>query len=81
MRSASTDAWTSSWTNAGICPVGPTETRPDADADADALLAVDVRAPHVLVGALAPAMAERGDGVIVDVGSWMARVGVPAMAL
>ena len=65
--------------NAGIYPVGPTETMPDEDVDA--LLAVNVRAPHVLVGALAPAMAERGDGVIVNIGSWMARVGVPAMAL
>ena len=65
--------------NAGIYPVGPTETL--ADDDLDALLAVNVRAPHVLVGALAPAMAERGDGVIVNIGSWMARVGVPAMAL
>ena len=50
-------------------------------AGVDALLAVNVRAPHVLVGALAPAMAERGDGVIVNIGSWMSRVGVPAMAL
>ena len=65
--------------NAGIYPVGPTEDV--ADADLDALLAVNVRAPHVLVGALAPAMAERGDGVVVNIGSWMARVGVPAMAL
>jgi 3-oxoacyl-[acyl-carrier protein] reductase len=65
--------------NAGIYPVGPTETLPDADLDA--LLAVNVRAPHVLVGALAPAMAERGTGVVVNVGSWMARVGVPAMAM
>jgi 3-oxoacyl-[acyl-carrier protein] reductase len=65
--------------NAGIYPVGPTETLPDADLDA--LLAVNVRAPHVLVGAVAPAMAERGTGVVVNVGSWMARVGVPAMAM
>lgn len=65
--------------NAGIYPVGPTETLPDTDLDA--LLAVNVRAPHVLVGAVAPAMAERGDGVIVNIGSWMGRVGVPAMAL
>lgn len=65
--------------NAGIYPVGPTESV--ADADLDALLAVNVRAPHVLVGALAPAMAERGDGVIVNIGSWMARFGVPAMAV
>ena len=65
--------------NAGIYPVGPTEALPDNDLDA--LLAVNVRAPHVLVGALAPAMADRGDGVIVNIGSWMARVGVPAMAM
>ncbi|SEQ73482.1 SDR family NAD(P)-dependent oxidoreductase [Microlunatus flavus] len=65
--------------NAGIYPVGPTEAL--ADDDLDALLAVNVRAPHVLVGALAPAMAERGDGVVVNIGSWMARVGVPAMAM
>ena len=65
--------------NAGIYPVGPTESLPDEDLDA--LLAVNVRAPHVLVGALAPAMAERGDGVVVNIGSWMARVGVPAMAM
>lgn len=65
--------------NAGIYPVGPTESL--ADDDLDALLAVNVRAPHVLVGALAPAMAERGDGVVVNIGSWMARFGVPAMAM
>ena len=66
--------------NAGIYPGGPTEAL--ADDDLDALLAVNVRAPHVLVGALAPAMADRGDGVIVNIGSWMARVGTsPAMAL
>ncbi|GAB2573551.1 SDR family NAD(P)-dependent oxidoreductase [Microlunatus antarcticus] len=65
--------------NAGIYPIGPTETF--ADDDLDALLAVNVRAPHVLVGALAPAMAERGDGVIVNIGSWMARVGTAPMAM
>ena len=64
--------------NAGIYPAGPTEAL--ADADLDALLAVNVRAPHVLVGAVAPSMVERGAGVIVNIGSWMARVGVPAMA-
>ncbi|MBP1242313.1 3-oxoacyl-[acyl-carrier protein] reductase [Frigoribacterium sp. PvP120] len=61
--------------NAGIYPVGPTADL--ADADLDAVLAVNVRAPHVLVGALAPAMVERGGGSIVNIGSWMARVGVP----
>lgn len=61
--------------NAGVYPVGQTESLPDADLDA--MLATNVRAPHVLVGALAPAMADRGDGVIVNIGSWMARVGSP----
>jgi 3-oxoacyl-[acyl-carrier protein] reductase len=65
--------------NAGIYPVSATETL--ADADLDALLAVNVRAPHVLVGALAPAMAARGTGVIVTIGSWMAAVGSPFGAM
>lgn len=65
--------------NAGVYPIGPTATL--TDADADALWAVNVRAPHLLVGALAPAMADRGTGAVVNIGSWMARVGVPVAAL
>jgi NAD(P)-dependent dehydrogenase (short-subunit alcohol dehydrogenase family) len=65
--------------NAGIYPVGPTEDL--SDDDLDAMLAINVRAPHVLVAALAPAMAERGNGVIVNIGSWMARVGSPFGAM
>ncbi|MQA34942.1 SDR family NAD(P)-dependent oxidoreductase [Modestobacter roseus] len=65
--------------NAGIYPVTPTADLPDADLDA--MLAVNVRAPHVLVGALAPAMAERGDGAVVTIGSWMASVGSPFGAM
>jgi NAD(P)-dependent dehydrogenase (short-subunit alcohol dehydrogenase family) len=61
--------------NAGIYPVGSTAGL--ADADLDAILAINIRAPHVLVASLAPAMAERGSGSIVNIGSWMARVGVP----
>ncbi|WP_033338369.1 SDR family NAD(P)-dependent oxidoreductase [Catenuloplanes japonicus] len=64
--------------NAGIYPATATDAL--ADADLDAMLAVNVRAPHVLVAALAPAMAARGDGVIVNIGSWMARVGIPFAA-
>lgn len=59
--------------NAGVYPVGPTEAL--ADDDLDAMLAVNIRAPHVLVGALAPAMAERGSGAVVTIGSWMATLG------
>lgn len=65
--------------NAGIYPATLT---PDlTDADLDAMLAVNVRAPHVLVAALAPAMAERGAGAIVTIGSWMARTGTPFAAM
>ncbi|MFF3558814.1 SDR family NAD(P)-dependent oxidoreductase [Streptomyces sp. NPDC002574] len=65
--------------NAGVYPATSTEDLPDADLDA--MLAVNVRAPHVLVAAIAPAMAERGSGVIVNIGSWMARVGSPYAAM
>jgi NAD(P)-dependent dehydrogenase (short-subunit alcohol dehydrogenase family) len=65
--------------NAGIYPATLTEDL--SDADLDAMLAVNVRAPHVLVAAMAPAMAERGSGVIVTIGSWMARVGSPYAAM
>ncbi len=65
--------------NAGLYPVGATEGL--ADADLDAMLAVNVRAPHVLTATVAPAMAERGTGVIVNIGSWMAQVGSPYGAM
>ncbi|MGW0580906.1 SDR family NAD(P)-dependent oxidoreductase, partial [Streptomyces sp. NPDC002920] len=50
--------------NAGLYPTTTTAELPDADLDA--MLAVNVRAPHVLVGTLAPAMAERGSGAIIN---------------
>ena len=59
--------------NAALCT--PVDTVSLTDADLDATLAVNVRAPHVLTAALAPAMAERDDGAIVVIGSWMAHVG------
>lgn len=65
--------------NAGIYPATSTPDLPDADLDA--MLAVNVRAPHVLVAALVPAMADRGSGAIVTLGSWMARVGSPYAAM
>jgi len=64
--------------NAGVYPVLPTSML--ADDDLDAVLATNIRAPHVLVAELAPAMAERGTGAIVNIGSWMSRVGIPAGA-
>ncbi len=65
--------------NAGIYPATLTEDLPDDDLDA--MLAINIRAPHVLVGALAPAMASRGSGVVVNIDSWMARVGSPYAAM
>ncbi len=65
--------------NAGVYPVTPTEALPDHDLEA--LLATNIRAPHVLVAAIAPAMAERGSGAIVNIGSWMGRVGTSSGAM
>ena len=65
--------------NAGIYPVTLTEGL--LDPDLDAMLAVNVRAPHVLVAELVPAMAERGTGAVVNIGSWMAQVGSPYGAM
>lgn len=65
--------------NAALCPAVDTITL--TDADLEATLAVNVRAPHVLTAALAPAMTERGHGAIVVIGSWMAHVGHPFVGL
>ena len=65
--------------NAGIYPA--TASAELADADLDAMLAVNIRAPHVLVASIAPAMAERGTGAVVNIGSWMAQVGSPFAAM
>ncbi|SMH48968.1 Short-chain dehydrogenase [Rathayibacter oskolensis] len=61
--------------NAGVYPVGPTAAL--SDDDLDSVLATNIRVPHVLVAELAPGMAERGSGAIVNIGSWMSRVGIP----
>ena len=65
--------------NAALCPAVDTVSL--TDADLDATLAVNVRAPHVLTAALAPAMAERGHGAVIVIGSWMAHVGHPFVGL
>ena len=65
--------------NAALCP--PVDTVSLSDDDLEATLAVNIRAPHVLTAALAPPMAQRGDGAIVVIGSWMAHVGHPFVGL
>jgi NAD(P)-dependent dehydrogenase (short-subunit alcohol dehydrogenase family) len=60
--------------NAGFSWFGPTaDLEPD---QFDALFASDVRAPYFLVAGLAPAMADRGSGSIINVSSMAARVGL-----
>ncbi len=42
---------------------------------------INVKAPFFLTAAIAPAMAERGSGAIINLGSWIARLGIPVGAL
>ena len=60
--------------NAGIFP-GDTTAETD-EKTFDEVYAVNVKAPFFLTAALAPAMAARGDGVIINLGSWVARLGI-----
>jgi NAD(P)-dependent dehydrogenase (short-subunit alcohol dehydrogenase family) len=60
--------------NAGFSWFGPT-----ADLDVatfDRLFAADVRAPYFLVAALAPKMAARGSGSIINLGSMAGQIGL-----
>ncbi len=60
--------------NAGFSSWGPTA---DFDiAQFDAMYASNIRAPFILVAGLAPGMASRGHGSIVNVGSMAASVGL-----
>jgi NAD(P)-dependent dehydrogenase (short-subunit alcohol dehydrogenase family) len=65
--------------NGGIFPFGPTA---DTTAEQiDEVFAVNVKAPYLLVAALAPAMAERGRGSIVNVTTMVAEFGINGMSL
>lgn len=60
--------------NAGMAWFGPTD---ELDLDTfDRLFAANVRAPYFLVAAIAPKMAARGAGSIVNVGSMAGEVGM-----
>jgi NAD(P)-dependent dehydrogenase (short-subunit alcohol dehydrogenase family) len=65
--------------NAGVFPFGPTSGA--SDADIDEVYAVNVKAPFILAGQLAPAMATRGHGAIINVLTMVAHFGVAGMAL
>jgi NAD(P)-dependent dehydrogenase (short-subunit alcohol dehydrogenase family) len=64
--------------NAGISWFGPTAQLDVATFDR--LFTANVRAPYFLVSALAPKMAARGSGSIVNIGSMAGQVGMPGGA-
>ena len=61
--------------SASIYPA-PT-TAATSGTDFDQVYAVNVKAPFFLVAAIAPAMTKRGSGAIINIGSWIARPGIP----
>ncbi|MFF4957592.1 SDR family NAD(P)-dependent oxidoreductase [Streptomyces sp. NPDC001222] len=65
--------------NAGVYPFKPTEQV--TEEEFDSVYALNVRAKFFLVAALAPAMAERGKGAIVNVSTMVSEYGVAGMAL
>jgi NAD(P)-dependent dehydrogenase (short-subunit alcohol dehydrogenase family) len=65
--------------NAGVFPFGPTEQT--SEADFDWAYRINVRVPYFLVARLAPAMAERGHGAIVNVSTMVAEFGMAGMGL
>ena len=65
--------------NAGAFPFGPTADT--SEADFETVYATNVRAPFYLVAELAPAMAARGHGAIVNVSTMVAAFGKAGMAL
>jgi NAD(P)-dependent dehydrogenase (short-subunit alcohol dehydrogenase family) len=65
--------------NAGLFPFGPTEAT--LEEQFDEAYAINVKVPFFLVGALAPLMAARGAGSIVNVTTMVAGFGAPYMAL
>jgi NAD(P)-dependent dehydrogenase (short-subunit alcohol dehydrogenase family) len=65
--------------NAGIFP-GSTTAATD-EATFDQVYGVNVKAPYFLTAAIAPTMAARGDGAIINLGSWIARLGIPIASL
>ena len=65
--------------NAGIFPFGPTAAT--TEDEIDAVAAVNVKAPFLLVAALAPAMVSQDSGAIVNISTMVANFGMPGMAL
>lgn len=65
--------------NAGIFPFGPTDQA--TEEEFDRVYSLNVKAPYFLVAELAPLMAKRGNGAIVNVSTMVADYGVSGMSL
>jgi NAD(P)-dependent dehydrogenase (short-subunit alcohol dehydrogenase family) len=65
--------------NAGIYPFGPTHDM--TEEQFDRVFSLNVKAPYFLVAELAPLMANRGKGAIVNLSTMAADYGVPGMSL
>ncbi|TCM37572.1 SDR family NAD(P)-dependent oxidoreductase [Kribbella sp. VKM Ac-2568] len=65
--------------NAGAIDGGKT-TETDEETF-DTVYAVNVKSPYFLTAAIAPAMVAAGGGTIINLGSWVARLGIPVGAV
>ncbi|GAA4638443.1 SDR family oxidoreductase [Actinoallomurus vinaceus] len=65
--------------NAGIYPAATTPTTDEETFDR--VYGVNVKAPFFLTQAVVPGMISAGGGVIINLGSWIARLGIPVGAL
>ena len=65
--------------NAGIYPFGPTHEM--TEEQFDQVFSTNVKAPYFLVAELAPLMAARGKGAIVNLSTMVADYGAPGMSL
>jgi NAD(P)-dependent dehydrogenase (short-subunit alcohol dehydrogenase family) len=65
--------------NAGIYPFGPTHEM--TEELFDRVFSLNVKAPYFLVAELAPLMAKRGKGAIVNLSTMAADYGAPGMSL
>jgi NAD(P)-dependent dehydrogenase (short-subunit alcohol dehydrogenase family) len=65
--------------NAGIYPFGPTHEM--TEEQFDRVFSINVKVPYFLVAELAPLMAEKGKGAIVNLSTMAADYGAPGMSL
>lgn len=65
--------------NAGVFPFGPTDKT--TEEEFDRVFSLNVKAPYFLVAEIAPLMAKRGKGAVVNVSTMVADYGVSGMSL